>query len=733
MKLAEAIEARESLAWLARVLVGKAKKPPRRAPRSLLDDQEFVRQILREARLLRDQVGLVLDTPEWRRRLIVSTEIDWDGLSDQTRLAAVEELSRLLRGLPSEFTPGVMGVLDAQGRLVIDKTHRAIGGKAKRYSVDPVFSQTNERAVAALRETTTVVFADEYRRRANNFSARAQATIAQGLEDGLDRRGIAAELRREFSETAIAESYWETVAANHVARARSFSSAATYAELGVEKYEVVAIRDTRTTEQCLFLDGTVFSLERAMDAFDALEGARSVPVLNHVAPFLRRKGREITVGSWKGATVAARMDGQGGFVDKLDPAGLQAAGIHMPPYHHRCRTTVAPVLEDLPELKPVPDAPADAGGGKPGKKPKRTPDDPGPDPVEAAKSPRSKRKAIVKQVQDGLGFVPGSLPGEYGTRAEKFWGTKPKAKKEATDELAQALSAEFLELGRKHVAATPSLKKAWNRAIDESSRGALNLMTRDEAVQELVAATKNLGAESIPKGEREDRKKAFVASLMSKAQEGDVSGKRVTGGKGPLDTQKEKELREYAAAYFDAFGPLAEEALKQNKEIFRAPWGFRPYNDSGQERMVYTNRADFFHELSHSLEHHVVVPRAEKETSNPYFPALASFWVKRVEQKDPDLKKLSDLLPGHGYESHEVARKDKWADPYVGRVYATQGSSEVVSMLSEGLGGNEQVWRRQLTDDPDALLEFVGWLKATLAGEATRRARLRAATTTGKP
>jgi hypothetical protein len=47
--------------------------------------------------------------------------------------------------------------------------------------------------------------------------------------------------------------------------------------------------------------------------------------------------------------------------------------------------------------------------------------------------------------------------------------------------------------------------------------------------------------------------------------------------------------------------------------------------------------------------------------------------------KGDRLEKLQDLLPGYGYKRHEVTRKDKFFDPYVGRDYGRR-SNEVGTM-----------------------------------------------------
>lgn len=324
------------LDWIDRVLLGKARVP------SVLAQDGFIRAVLREANLLKKEVGVVAGSGEFRRLMLRATGIDWRGATASERDRAIAELSNLIQGMPSGFLPGVEVVLDEQGRRVVQDAHRTLGKKFKRFSVDPVFALKNEKAIRAIRDTTSIFFSPEYERQANRFTRRAQDTVAQGLEEGLGRRGIARELRREFNAAAIHENYWETVAAVHVNRARSFSSVATYAENGVTQYEIVAVGDDRTTLICLDLDGKIFSVESALNSFDALEDANSLEVVrDQVMPFLRVRGSEIVLPD---GTRTATINPRGGFSSTLSGEQLNELNVNTPPYHWRCRTTLAPVL-----------------------------------------------------------------------------------------------------------------------------------------------------------------------------------------------------------------------------------------------------------------------------------------------------------------------------------------------------------------------------------------------------
>jgi SPP1 gp7 family putative phage head morphogenesis protein len=324
-----AVDAVEQLEFLESVIVGKAAKPP-----SILSDDGFLRSIFRASRRLVQNAVATVDSRRFVERLRASTDVDWRGAPAKDRDRAVEETAKLLRGVPSEIMPGARVVLDETAGKVVKETRKELGKKHKELRVDAVFQQRDERAIEALGSSSAVFFMPEYERRARGFRSRAQKIIAAGLEAGYGRREIAADLRAEFRETAIAETYWETAASVHVSRARSFSSAATYAEAGVESYRWVAIKDSRTTPLCAALDGMVFTVKGALDAFDRLEDAEDLEdVKRRLSPF----GRVLSDG---------QIELSSG--ELLDPDAtaedFEAAGIHMPPAHHRCRSTVVPEL-----------------------------------------------------------------------------------------------------------------------------------------------------------------------------------------------------------------------------------------------------------------------------------------------------------------------------------------------------------------------------------------------------
>lgn len=313
MDRGEFLEALESIDWLESVVVGKAKRLP-----SILTDHGFLRAALRIANRLREAVGLKFSEPEFAHQIRANTQIDWVGATESEKSRAIGELGKLITGLPSEFLPGAKAILKKETRSVVESTKGALAKKHKELRVDPVITLRDERAIDALSSSSAIFFAPEYESRAVDFRARAQRTIAEGLRKGYGRREIAADLKAEFTDAAVSEAYFETAAANLVSRARSFSALATYAESGLERFEWIAISDSRTTPLCRDLSGRILSIKDALDGFDRLEESKDLEAVKRASPLMPSDA------------TAEEFIAAGGFA---------------PPAHHRCRATVSPVFD----------------------------------------------------------------------------------------------------------------------------------------------------------------------------------------------------------------------------------------------------------------------------------------------------------------------------------------------------------------------------------------------------
>ena len=114
--------------------------------------------------------------------------------------------------------------------------------------------------------------------------------------------------------------------------------------------------DEATSIQCRFLNGRVFSVERAMRRFRDVEEKRDPERLTELQPFIQkgeddggneflfyeRGGRRQLVAMVE-RSAAGERDTAGRFSRELSADALEAAGVTMPPTHFRCRSSVVAI------------------------------------------------------------------------------------------------------------------------------------------------------------------------------------------------------------------------------------------------------------------------------------------------------------------------------------------------------------------------------------------------------
>jgi hypothetical protein len=196
---------------------------------------------------------------------------------------------------------------------------------------------------------------DEYGRRLDALGAQAKAIVARGLEQGLGRADIAGDLERAARSALVERSrgYWETVASAFVGQGRSLAQVSSYAEAGIERYEIVAVLDERTTAICRLMHGRVVSVEASLRHFDRVDRLSRPEDVKTALPWAREAvGAEsgntlLYVNTPRGRVALAEVtrsgvgtrDDRGEFRRVASDAALTRAGLMWPPFHGRCRTS----------------------------------------------------------------------------------------------------------------------------------------------------------------------------------------------------------------------------------------------------------------------------------------------------------------------------------------------------------------------------------------------------------
>ena len=340
-----------------------------------------------------------------------------------------------------------------------------------------------------------------------------------------------------------------------------------------------------------------------------------------------------------------------------------------------------------------------------------------------------RQEKITEIARDGL--VPGSLEDEQGL----YGRTRGRGAKVTTSEqlevaktFSKDLAKHFQARGRAILSEDPASLRAFNKGAKLMA----GWSNRELAASAAIKKSKKMGIDAIPVDEREARKAAFVDEVLDKAKLGEKDSKNkykprvqsllgTPGQTSNLSVAEKRRLKAMAGNYFDAWGPAAEATVKRVDSIYLARENDRVhYSDRGRYFAFHDSRS-FFHEFSHGIERHTAAPRdlslGGRALANATPKPRESFWSNRVQSRD---ESPAEWL-GRPYGRNEVAKKDKWGDSYMGKVY-NRGTTEVVSMLSEAHGGNEERWRQQLLIDPSVVLEFMGYMEAVIKGEVKRQA-----------
>jgi hypothetical protein len=123
------------------------------------------------------------------------------------------------------------------------------------------------------------------------------------------------------------EHYFSSLAGTVRNRASNYGAIATFEEAEVKRYVISAVMDKRTSVICTFMNGRSFSVKSARRLIDRTMEADNPDAVREISP-------------WVSSARAKDIAGEGDAGSQ--EAALDAAGMNLPPYHGKCRTTVVP-------------------------------------------------------------------------------------------------------------------------------------------------------------------------------------------------------------------------------------------------------------------------------------------------------------------------------------------------------------------------------------------------------
>lgn len=331
--------AEEMLAVFEPTLVLKAKSPLSR-PGFDSFVRDLARQLAKEAKGA-DDAAIKAAAKRLSR--------NWATISAAERNRVIAAAAESLLKVPAIVIPKIEQTLfDALGNLIVSTKQAA--NSAHKLGIEATLNKADEKIVQHAATSQGNYITDVYGKRAASFEQRARDIVAEGIDAGLDSATIGQRLAANIIGPSMrtAESYWETVASIHTARARSYGLLSSFTEAGIELFTWVSTMDEATSEQCRFMNGKTFKTGSALQRYEDVKDGADV---TEVQPFLQlgraQNGAQIITA---GDRVVARVD-EPGFGEK-DKAGtyskavnvptLEELGVTTPPAHGRCRSTIVP-------------------------------------------------------------------------------------------------------------------------------------------------------------------------------------------------------------------------------------------------------------------------------------------------------------------------------------------------------------------------------------------------------
>lgn len=283
------------------------------------------------------------------RAAISVLDVDWSHTTAAQRRQLVSA-ALVAAGRKTALIPAqIRASFNEAAREIFDAT-RIHARQEQGLAIGADFNAIDRRAIAHITRSQGNFVRDELGRRLDDLGQRARQIVADGLEAGLGRAELAGYLADAARGALVnrAPFYWEVVAGSFVGRGRAFAQVSALAEAGIDRYQFQAVLDARTTPQCRFLHGRVFSVRRALGHLRAVDELDNPEDLKRISPWVRERGGQLYVRHAQGDVVLADIvrnalgtdDDVGEFRAHVNDDRLAELGALLPPLHGLCRSTI---------------------------------------------------------------------------------------------------------------------------------------------------------------------------------------------------------------------------------------------------------------------------------------------------------------------------------------------------------------------------------------------------------
>lgn len=377
--------------------------------------------------------------------VIHSLGFDWKKLSPDAATAAMNAVNKAIGdAYAKRVLPKINETLEVEGPKVMGGVKKSVKVRQK-LDISGDLAQRDLVAEKAIRNSHVNFIRDSAGDRAATLSKKARSMVATGLGQGLGTDQIGKDLHAFFRENIPRPpSYWRTVADSFVGRARASSQIYAYETAKIQSFQVVAVIDEVTTDQCRFMNGKVFSVTVGRALIESMNALEEPEDVKYAAPWIR-KGRDddgnmrLFVPHSNGTTTTiakidrsgvGRADDAGKFSGGKDEGDLGKLGVSLPPYHGRCRTVIVAAAESFGEAVPVMVPGADL-----------EPIPAAPEPVSTTEQSQAEQDAAEEATWRTVEFHEKALKAQYGDAA------KPVAWGRAMTERGRLLTLEEFKTG----------------------------------------------------------------------------------------------------------------------------------------------------------------------------------------------------------------------------------------------------------------------------------------------
>lgn len=327
--------------------------PVTKAPADPLDPDDFIKITGRLARRLRK----IAHPIEQRAKDRASTalDVDWPAVTPDARSGALADGAGAIADGNEKLLPQLDAVLKVTAPEIVGGTRKNV---VRRYdlSIAADTSQRDDRTANYVRTSETMFVRDASGRLVDTFSEKARQIVADGLDRGLGRDDISAELAVALEHAARPDVYWDLIANSFANRARNYTQIHSFDEAAIAAYRWDSVMDQVTSTICRFMNGREFRVDRAVkriadvmalddpeDIKDTVPWLQMGRQLGHDVIYFERGGQRHVVANVERSDAGVN-DGPGKFDEKMTTAELEKAGVQFPPAHAHCRATVNPVV-----------------------------------------------------------------------------------------------------------------------------------------------------------------------------------------------------------------------------------------------------------------------------------------------------------------------------------------------------------------------------------------------------